>query len=250
VTRSKTRDLRLVQLRRTPADDPFVPLSTPQIPGCIRDFRHPSYTSIYQLCPGESRLFGTESLYGDWSAPLLLLAKDFAPARLVRVRIRAGDRRPYHHTDWRTSPRAPGAATNRNLHRFAESVPCAKLYGSALAGLLRNDDAVSGTLPDFQPGGAVRMFARDVLRFTLAHMPHLRAVVCLGVEAWDCMTESVGCAGADRQEHRNSRRPLVAGGIRIFALAHPSRFPPGGRETLEADWEAVRREFPEYRKTA
>jgi hypothetical protein len=56
---------------------------TLEIPESIRSFKHRHYTNIYELYPNERRLYGTESLFGDWDGELLLLAKDFAPARLI-----------------------------------------------------------------------------------------------------------------------------------------------------------------------
>lgn len=208
---------------------------TPTIPAEIRTYRSRSYTNIYQLCPDEVRLYGTESLFGDWDAELLLLAKDFAPSTLVRRRLGEGDTRPFHHTDWIRDPRAPGAATNRNLHRLAGRLDCRKLYGSALAGLLRDDDRVSGPLPDARGIGT---YVRDVLRFTVTQMPNLRAIACLGEDAWRWALRTFDVANIDWSDQRESRRPIEAKELLLFALPHPSRM-PGGTETVLADWDAM-----------
>ena len=210
---------------------------TPAIPAWIRAYRSRSYTNIYQLCPDETRLFGTESLYGDWDADLLLLAKDFAPSRLVRQRLAAGEERPYHHTDWHVNARGPGARTNRALYRLAERIGCRKLYGSALVGLLRDDEKVSGALAD---AAAITPFVCEALRFTIGQMPNLRAIACLGADAWQWATRTFGHVGADWREHRDARRPLQADRLTLFALPHPSRT-PGGTARVEGDWDAIAR---------
>jgi hypothetical protein len=213
-------------------------ITTSPIPNWIRDYRTTSYRNIYELCPGETRLYGTESLYGDWGGELLLMAKDFAPSQLVLDRQAAGDPRPFHHTNWVREPMAPGARTNRTLHRLAERIKCGKLYGSALAGLLRTDGRLSGALSEKPQIGE---FVHEVLRFTISQMPRLAGIACLGVDAWEWTTQALGLAGYSWGEHRARREPLVtAKGIRLFALAHPSRT-PGGREMVERDWEVMGR---------
>jgi hypothetical protein len=146
---------------------------TPPIPGWIKGFHHESYTNIYERCPNETRLYGTESLYGDWDGELLLLAQDFAPASLLDKR--KDDPRPYHHTCWIKQPKMLGARTNKRLFCFAQQVDCRKLYGSVLANLLRNDS--HGNLPI---DSKIESFICRVLKFTVEHMPRLRAIACLG----------------------------------------------------------------------
>lgn len=209
---------------------------TPPLPSWIRNYRTRCYTNVYAMCPAERRLYGTESLYGDWSAELLLLAKDFGPSGLVRGRIRAGETRPFRHTDWRREPRHTlGAKSNRTLYRLAERIPCRKLYGSALAGLLRDDGAGSGTLGDRRE---IEPYVGRVLRFALAHLPNLRAVACLGRDAWDFALGGLGLGQEDWRVSRARRRPVMFGGVRLFALAHP-RGMPGKAETVLGDWDAL-----------
>lgn len=198
--------------------------STPTIPGWIRGFRSEAYTNIYELCPRETRLYGTESLFGDWSAPVLLLAKDFAPRRIVTDRIAAGDPRPFRHE--------PTMKTNQMLVRYAAPLGQRLLYGSALVGLLRNDGAISGTLP---ARAEVMPWATRVLRFTMEHMPNLRAIVCLGTDAWDCARDALELRRCDRRELRRIGRPAISGGVMVFPLPHPSRT-PGGRVRVEQGW--------------
>jgi len=159
-----------------------------------------------ELCPNETRLYGTESFYGDWDGELLLLAKDFAPASLVRERLSRGDPRPYHHTDWQLEPmRTTGATTNKKLFGYAEKIEAGKLYGSVLAGLLRNDGKTRGSLPHFQELG---LYIGEVLKFTLENMPNLRVIAFLGGDAWAC-SELV-------------RRQVKAKDIKSLKMGHPS----------------------------
>jgi len=202
-------------------------LTTPPIPDWIRDFRTPNYTNIYELCPDESRLYGTESLYGDWSAEVLLLAKDFAPRCLIDDRLADGDQRPFRHE--------PKMKTNRMLQCYAAPFGDRLLYGSALAGLLRNDGKVRGALPD---RATVMPWAARVLDFTILSMPNLKSIACLGADAWDCTLRAIGISNQDWRTHRIDRRPLNVNGLQIHALAHPSTF-PGGRDTVQGDWNAM-----------
>jgi len=140
---------------------------TPPLPDWVTQFRLPGYVNIYELVPQETRLFGTESLYGDWNARVLLLAKDFACSNLLHQRIAARDLRPYRHE--------PTLRTNRALRRLADPLctapdaeHCGLLYGSALASLCRDDGNMSGALPN---RAAAIEFGSRALEFTLENMP-------------------------------------------------------------------------------
>lgn len=200
---------------------------TPTIPEWIKSFRTPSYTNIYELIPKETRLYGTESLYGDWSGELLLLAKDFAPRTIINERLQDGDLRPYRH-----SPKAP---TNKNIIEYTSPFQCGILYGAALVGLLRNDGNMSGALPDRKQ---VWPFACESLRFVVDQMPNLRAIACLGSDAWRCVTDAYGVTGADWREHREQQRPVHINKIQMFAHVHPSRY-PGGKVKISAQWRSM-----------
>lgn len=83
---------------------------TPPLPPWIRDARVDGYLTAHALLPDETRVYGTESLYGDWDAPVLLLAKDFAPSKILHERLASGETRPYRHE--------PGLRTNVRLERL------------------------------------------------------------------------------------------------------------------------------------
>lgn len=180
----------------------------------------PGYATAHELCPGEPRLYGTESLYGDWNGRVLLLAKDFAPSRLLRCRIRAGVHRPYRHE--------PEMRTNKTLIRLAgPHEHMGLLYGSALANLLRDDGQLSGSLPNREQALA---YGTEVLRyFVIENMPRLESIVCMGAEAWKCASRATGVAG-DWQEYRDSGKRLG----KLVAVFHPAARVAKAR--MEAPW--------------
>ncbi len=205
---------------------------TPPLPESITGFRLDGYTNVYELCPGETRLYGTEDLFGDWNGRVLLVAKDFACSSLIRDRIDAGDPRPYRHE--------PKLVTNRRLLKLAAPLrtgespeTCGLLYGSALASLCRDDDKMSGTLPNRTE--AMR-FGEHTLAFTIGHMPNLQAIVCMGDEAWRCASGvlKVRTSWADARDGGGEVR---AGRIGVFAAYHPAaRVSKAG---MQRPWEAV-----------
>ena len=198
--------------------------STPTLPDWIRRADVPRYVAAHELCPGETRLYGTESLYGDWGGQVLLLAKDFAPSCLVRDRISDGDTRPYRHE--------PGMRTNLALQRRVEQVQhLGLLYGSALGNLLRDDGQLSGSLPN-RP--AAIAYGTEVTRFVIDNMPALRVVMCLGQEAWDVATAAFQIEGT-WQEHRDSGEPLGP----LVAAYHPAARVSGDR--MAGPWDALAR---------
>lgn len=174
---------------------------TPQIPDWIRHSRVNGYRNIYELCPEETRVYGTESLCGDWSGDVLLLLKDFASSDHVKEKIARGER-GFSHT-----PKLP---TNRRLNHLlspvrltAQPETCGVLYGSALAGLLRDDGEMSGDLSNRRE--AMENGVR-VLRWVVDQMPCLRIIVPLGVEACETTEKALGRYG-DRDKLRKQPRP-------------------------------------------
>lgn len=189
---------------------------TPPIPVSIREHQLEGYINALTRLPQETRLFGTESLYGDWNGRCLLLAKDFACSRELENQI-ASRPRGYSHK--------PGLRTNIILQRLvkrwsASESPthCGILYGSALGPLCRADDKMSGTLPN-----RVRAlgFGQHVVRFTIEHMPQLRVIVCLGREAWECVSAVTGVSNPWASA-RDSGQAYMWKGISIIAAYHPA----------------------------
>lgn len=200
--------------------------TTPQILAEIRSYRHRYYTNIFQIVPDETRLFGTESLYGDWDAALLLLAKDFAPVQVVRRRISEGDSRPFRHGQSALDFQRMGVGTNEHIETLTARLQCKKLYGSAFGGLLRNDGKASGPLPGY---AHVRdEYAAGMLKWVIEEATNLRMVVCLGWEAWDCLFRSARTPTSlvEFKAERGSGRPLAlqldGRTINVFAMCHPA----------------------------
>ncbi len=206
---------------------------TPPLPTWIRQASVPGYTNLFALLPDESRLFGTEDLYGDWNGRALLLTKDFACSRFVRERIEQGDSRPYRHE--------PRLRTNILLRRHADPLregptptTCGLLYGSALACLLRDDGRMSGALPSRKQALA---FGSRVVAFVIEQMPRLQAIVCLGEEAWQCTKGPLNVDG-DWRASRNSLMAVNAGPIKVIAAYHPAARVT--REKAARPWAIVR----------
>lgn len=210
--------------------------STPSLPDEIRNLRlptaeggRPRYRSIYELIPEEDKLYCTETLYGDWNAPVLLLAKDAAHVGVFQDRINdPHDGDPWRHSQAHRGDQE-GAATNETLRVLVEEhLPGPKLYGSALAHMLRNDGKMSGELPRGFNCGPVRDHIEWVLRWVTspAQMPNLRVVGCLGNEAWDVATSSLGALSTNRERmawpHGD---PLETDSAILVRLYHPAARP-------------------------
>jgi hypothetical protein len=185
----------------------------------------------------EPKLFCTETLFGDWDAPTLLLAKDAAPAHVIMQRIEDGDPNPWRHGIRGLDPM--GYQTNERVAELAEYLQGSKLYGSALAHMLKEEERTSGALAYFASGRLLEHLRR-VLRFVVHSMPHLQAIVCLGNEAHRlvslCANDRPMAAlsvGGSINSSLYGRRVLVA------RLYHPSRPFPGGWVERRKEWQAV-----------
>jgi len=213
--------------------------TTPELPPEIRGFTDPkgTCTSVYEILPNETKLYGTESLvdengvpepswkYGCWkTAELLLLAQDPANLRTIQERI-GSHPDPFGAFDWRFDkrgrPQRDGNETNRNLHWLAQQIDCRKLYGSAYVGLLKHGPGKKGSLPK---GSAVRKYQSDVLEWVLdrRHTPCLRAIACLGVKARNLVAKAL----LDRVDRQGFKSQPVGSAIRVgrlyIYLMHPS----------------------------
>ncbi len=183
------------------------------------------YRNIYEYALGQQNLYGTETLFGEWSGALLLLAKDFAPSKYVEDRIRAQELVPYHHK--------PSLPTNGHLRELLKGYNGRILYASACF-FLRDDGKWSGPLPNKQEA---LDRSRPIFDFTIEHMSNLRAVACLGKEAWEFAVE----AGTGWREHMEARRPVIRNGRKFFALAHPGKYGTmnRGKDKVAEDWTAM-----------
>jgi hypothetical protein len=192
---------------------------TPSIPRWIQDKRHPQYRNIFEYQLGNSNLWGTETLLGDWDGEYLLVAKDFYPTQYIQEGIEAGLPNPYRHK--------PGIPTNSNLVKTlqhfgrlapdTQNIDCDFLYVSACF-LLRDDGLKRGPLPD--EARALSLSA-PVLLFTMERMRNLRCVVAMG--------SSAACAVRISKLDDT----IKARGLSFFEVKHPAcaRCPtlPGSR---------------------
>ena len=205
---------------------------TPPLPDWIRDFRcsEGNYTNIYELIPYEPRLYGTESLFGDWNGQLLLLAQDFCSLEFMKARLDANDPFPFRH--------APNLKTNRNLQQLTSEVPFGMLYGSAFAGLLKNASSNSSKLPSHKH---LNRHLQDVLRFTIDHMPNLRAIASLGRVSWNLTNSALEKNPPNWRVVMEQRLHIESKGIQIFAHAHPARVwaERGGKVNAFEDWRVM-----------
>jgi hypothetical protein len=120
-----------------------------------------------------------------------------------------------------------GWTTNEKLYRFASTIPGGKLYGSAAANMLYDDDRTSRALSGFY-GGQLHEFLKGVLAWVLESMPRVEWVACLGAEAWflTCNTIGIPHLASLHREHRDSHKPVtgIIGKKKIsaFPLYHPA----------------------------
>lgn len=220
------------------ASDQSTTRPTPSpLPHWITSYRRSPYTNIYEICPQEPFLFGTESLYGDWNAELLILGQEVGPADAFVALRDSGHAHPYAHREFRPgSPRYEptagrgGAGTNETVFRLAEHLPCAKLYGSAMIGLCRPGATYHGNLPS---PGLVREHCVRVLAWVMnpAQMPRLRAAMCLGSLAQDWVSRAL-------------RDRSIGPALRTFSTPHPAAHAQAGKyHRVVSTWEYMAREM-------
>lgn len=214
--------------------------STPPLPDWIRGFTHPGYTNIFEMRPTETKLFCTETLLGDWGGSVLLLAKDAAPVHVIQDRVDSGEVDPWRHGEKGRDPM--GWRTNERTQELADCLPGSKLYGSALAHMMKNDEETSSALRDFNRG-PLRDHLERVLRFVVDAMPNLRSIVCMGNEAWRLSTSVYAPQAASKAP---LAQPVAAGAagaagrtLRLFRLYHPSRPFAGGWAARREEWAKV-----------
>lgn len=202
--------------------------TTPPIPQRFREFRHPGYTNVFSFLPTCSRLYGTETLFGDWDAPVLLLGKDGAPTPVIRnLAAREGD------GAWRHAQRERGDVggyrTNDRLVRLANGLPKARLYGSATANMLYDDPAWSRGLPGFY-AGPLRDYLAEVLVWVIGKMQRLEVIACLGKDAWHLTAVVLERPDqAQRSEVYRDGEQLMDGAVAGRPIAASAHYHPAAR---------------------
>lgn len=221
--------------------------STPPLPPWVKEDRfQPHYTNIHELlkhprltlkqrAENSRRLYGTETMAGfnDWNAPTLLLAKDAGPMQTFLKLIKAGDPQPWRHADDRDTK---GTPTNERLRRLASNLPGAKLYGSVMVGLLRNDDRQRGPLPNFEDPMLQAYIRRVLTDFVFPNMDHLRIIICLGNEACKTIGTIIDepLLVWEFDSLRRAAEPIEYKGKLIFAAWHPVASEPA--ENVRRVW--------------
>jgi hypothetical protein len=208
--------------------------TTPSIPSWIRDFRHDGYTNVFEFLPDNPRLYGTETLFGDWGAQTLLLAKDAAPAQIIKS------------SGWRHAERTLGDSggwrTNERLKELADLIPGSKLYGSAAANMLYDNPRWSRSLKGFRYG-PLHDYLVKVLRWVVFSMPNVRVIACLGDESWYLTSMAMGESGAAKRwsDFRNNAQAL-AGTIEGKTVIATPHYHPAARISstrVQANWHSL-----------
>lgn len=217
--------------------------------------------NIYELpgLAGESTLFGSERMtdadgneilnrmisgvrynweLGDWDWDVFFLMQDAAPCDEISERIGTHPY-PFSARNFIDEPRGGGAATNRNLHKLAQRIPCRKLAGSALIGLLKPGKDYSGKFRPLLGCPWIRDYCKTALEWVLSENDNRRpkAVFCLGGPALDLIAEILSIDDATKMMLTRDRGSVT--NIRNFTVSHlwhPSRWPPGGRRHAYECW--------------
>jgi len=227
---------------------------SPQIPERIRQIHVDCYSNIFNIYQATTRLYGTETLCGDWSGTILLLAQDFANLSCLEERMRKAPKdNPYYHD--------PMSETNIRLMALlaengialdgSNAERCGVLYGSA-CWLIKETPHMSSPLPN---KGAMMIESIEVLKFALGEMRHLRHIICVGKFAHG-MVRALSGNGANKLRHRQKWREFVASGETfrlgdrsVHASAHTSKWGVRNRSAsknyaeglvlVREDWQAI-----------
>lgn len=214
-------------------------MRTPPIPDSIRNLRAPGFTSVYELLPEEPRLFALESVYGRWDGKILVLDSAPTHVQVVRARLPRNTLRPYcqHET-----PSTYGLA--RLAFPLARhGVLAGSVYGPMLVTSNGRDHLIDTRDRD-------RKALAPMLRFVMKSMPNLKAIVCLGVTAYEfvlyamtskTITSSTLPRWPDEFDSAKPVRPIF-GGPTVFLTCRTSPeaiHRRGGETKTQEDWQAV-----------
>jgi predicted secreted protein len=178
----------------------------PTIPDWIKNFRHQGFTNVFELegMDGLERLYATETLYGDWDGKVLLLAKDAAPAHVIRNLCAAEGNSGWRHAQ-RDLGDEKGWRTNERLSMLvAQNLPGIRsLYGSAAAHMMSDNPSWSRALPALHHG-PLQTHLMQTLRWVLDEMRNCSAIACLGGDAWRMACNAFG-AGKEAKSYTRFR---------------------------------------------
>ena len=215
------------------------PMRTPPIPASLRDLRIKGFTNVYELLPNEPRLFALESVYGRWDGKILVLDSAPTHVQVVKARLQRRTLRPYcqHET-----PSTFGLA--RLAFPVARhGVLAGSVYGPMLVTSNGRDHLIDTRDRD-------RKALAPMLRFVMKNMPNLKAVVCLGVTAYEFVLHAMTSKTIsyttlpkypDEFDALEPVRPIF-GGPTVFLTSRTSPeaiHRRGGEARATEDWQAV-----------
>lgn len=192
----------------------------------------PRYVNVNDIYKQEDRLFGTETLCGDYHGRLLVLAQDFACAE--NIRTSASKKNPFAHY--------PALATNISLVDIlrrtgfdvsidgAGAVKCDAVYGSIIW-LLKDTDRNSGPLPNRVKAIAA---STPVIKHVIDSMPRLRRVVCLGAVAYEGLASMCGHTRSWSADIISESSYAIGKSVKVFPTSHTSPLGLMNRMRVEA----------------
>jgi hypothetical protein len=220
--------------------------STPEIPDRFRHLSFPGYTNVFSLLPDCNRFYCTETLFGDWDAQTLILAKDPAPASVIKSRVSLEGEMAWRHSEHARND-SGGWKTNERIASQCRILPGTQLYGSATANMLCDKEGWSRTLPGFRRG-ILREYLHQSLCWVIENMPNLRAIACIGTDSWHLTADVLGRpeSANHASKYRDAER-LLEGSLGARSLVaschfHPSR---GSREQWALGWKTLARHLRE-----
>jgi len=190
-----------------------------------KDFAHlrlAGYRNINELTRVEHQLHGCETLFGDFSARVMVLLQDFANVPIVQARTEQGERNPFHHS--------VEAQTNVNLVRLftpyfdvnIHGGECARtcgLYYANAVWLLKEDPKGLGKSASLPRLRQVLQECEPVFRATLQNLPDLELIIAFGSVAFQALQMYLNIHG-DWLGMVTSRRVLSVGRYLVGATTH------------------------------
>lgn len=193
----------------------------------MRSFKPPAgWTNVFELVPSNERLYGTETLFGDWNGRTLLLAKDGAPTHVIRHLRDRGETTPWRHAQRKLGD-SGGWKTNEYLTKAVSHISGGLLYGSSTANLLYDNPSWSRSLPGFY-SGPLHDYLKIVLGWVIESMSRIERILCLGQEAWFLTSHVLGQSQLARRFSEFRDRQMQVTGVYgqkricVHALYHPA----------------------------
>jgi hypothetical protein len=165
------------------------------------------YENINNIYRQTDRLFATETLCGDYSGRVLVLAQDLSTADRIRQRLKdEQDQNPFRHRDTNKTNTTlvemlqhVGKLASRSRFPRAQKFElidskgtnasnCGVVYGSMIW-LLKETASVSSAPPNLR---LARESSSVVIKSAIESMPNLDRVICLGCIAYEGLAASYG----------------------------------------------------------